>query len=321
MANDQIYSAIGIDVGGTKISGAVVVFPDGRVTHHERISTRLERGSSAVLDDLIQLVDRLAASAHAEGPPLAGVGIGICELVDTQGHISSNTTLDWQGIDLTVDLRGAGPVVIDADVRAAALAEARFGAGRRCSDFVYVTVGTGISACLVQNGIPYTGARGNALLLGSSRTSFDCQACGTRASSSLEELASGPGLLRRYLNAGGAAAVSAEEVCAGALAGDAIALRIIEEAGTALGQGIAFVVNLLDPEAVVIGGGLGLAGGLYWEHAVQTARRSIWAESTRTLPIVPAGLGAHAGVVGSASLVRPLIETAHKRSLVQVHTC
>jgi glucokinase len=85
-----------------------------------------------------------------------------------------------------------------------------------------------------------------------------------------------------------------------AAAGDPVAVAIVRDAGDALGDAIALLVNALDPEAVVVGGGLGLAGGAYLAGAIDRARRMIWAPEARTLPIVPAGLGVHAGVVGAA---------------------
>ena len=90
---------------------------------------------------------------------------------------------------------------------------------------------------------------------------------------------------------------------AAAARGEPDAARVIRDAGEALGSGLGFLVNVLDPDAVVVGGGLGLAGGLYWEVLVESARRHIWAETTRGLPIIPAQLGPDAGLIGAALTV------------------
>ncbi|MCX6628043.1 MAG: ROK family protein, partial [Candidatus Solibacter sp.] len=193
------------------------------------------------------------------------------------------------------------PAVVESDVRAAALGEAWLGAGRGFREFVYVTAGTGISSALVQAGRPYAGARGNALVLASAPASTTCNACGTRLHPVLEEFASGPAIARRYTAASGHAVCRGEEVTAAAAAGDPLALEIVRSAGEALGVGVAFLANVLDPGALVIGGGVGLCGGLYWRSFEASARAHIWAEDTRQLPILPAQLGVDAGVIGAAA--------------------
>jgi glucokinase len=121
------------------------------------------------------------------------------------------------------------------------------------------------------------------------------------ARATLEETASGPALIRRYNHSHPTGTSGAEDVLAAAQQGDAEAVRIVREADEALGSGVGFLVNVLDPDAVVIGGGLGLAGGLYWDVFLSSARRHIWAEAARDLPIVRAELGTDAGLVGAAA--------------------
>src|SRR5262249_31302865 len=134
--------AIGLDVGGTKIAGGLVKFPAAEVVRRQIIPTRAERGPEPVLNDVATLALDLPANVPYRERS-AGIGIGVPELVDPQGHITSAQTIDWRRIPLTERLADIGPVRVDADVRAAALAEARFGAGRPYSLFAYVSVGTG----------------------------------------------------------------------------------------------------------------------------------------------------------------------------------
>lgn len=286
--------AVGLDVGGTKIAGGLVRFPAGEVVARRRVPTHADRDPVAVLADAVGLAGELAAGVPAGGR-LLGVGLGVPELVDPTGRITSGASIDWRGIDLTERFAAVGPVRAEADVRAAALAEARFGAGRPYRLFAYVSIGTGISYSLVQDGRPFAGARGNALVLASSPVSVLCPGCGTWVRTILEEFAGGPGLARR------ADRSRAEDVLAAAAADDPDAARVVQEAGEAVGAAVGWLVNVLDPEAVVVGGGLGLAGGLYWESLVDSTRRHVWAEAARGLPIVPAGLGTDAGVVGAAA--------------------
>jgi glucokinase len=290
---------VGLDVGGTKIAGGLIHFPDGVVLHRRRIPTQAERGPQAVLADAVELARALAALVPPGGR-FVGVGLGVPELVDPIGQITSGHTIDWRGRSLTEPFATVGPVWVDADVRVAAQAEARFGAGRAYRIIAYVTVGTGISSTLVLDGKPYAGARGNAIILASSPTSVVCPSCQSWARSVLEEFASGPALVKRYNQSRSEAVASAETIVAAAKRGEPDAVRVLRDAGEALGSGLGFLINVLDPDAVVVGGGLGLAGGLYWEALVESTRRHIWADTTRELPIVPAQLGPDAGLIGAA---------------------
>lgn len=282
--------AVGLDVGGTKIAGGLVRLPAGEVVARRRVATR---GSEAALADAVAMAGELAGLVPAGGR-FVGVGLGVPELVDLDGRLASAAALDWRGIALAERFAGVGPVWVEADVRAAARAEARLGAGRGYRLFVYVTVGTGISHALVQDGRPYAGARGNALVFASAPVSARCGVCGAWVRSVLEATASGPAL------AAACGAGRAEDVLAAASGGDARAEAVVRDAAEALGSGVGWLVNVLDPEAVVVGGGLGLAGGLYWEALVDAARRHVWAEAARALPIVRAELGGDAGMVGAA---------------------
>ena len=88
---------------------------------------------------------------------------------------------------------------------------------------------------------------------------------------------------------------------AAVVAGDPVAIEVVRTAGEALGNSVGFLINVLDPEAVVVGGGLGQAGGLYWESFVSSTRAHIWADSSRAIPILPAALGTDAGITGAAA--------------------
>lgn len=292
--------SVGIDVGGTKLAAALVHFPEAAIVARRLLPTRPERGSRAVLDDVAALAHELAAAALPT--KVSGVGLAVPELVDSQGRITSAATLDWRGVRWEDPFTGLGPVSIEADVRAAAMAEARWGAGQGLSWFVYVSMGTGISSAIVQNGRALTGARGNALVLGSGRYPLVCPSCGARHERHLEGFASGPAMVERCRSSGLADISSAEQVLAAAAA-DPLAMDVVETAAAALGASVAFLVNVVDPEAVVVGGGLGLAGGLYWDVFVASLRSCIWSPETRALGVLQAALGADAGLIGAAAKV------------------
>jgi glucokinase len=302
--NSNTHScAIGLDVGGTKIAGGVVSFPSGRVLAKQVIPTLPTRGGKAVLDDSLALAKTLMAEAHTMGLAVQGIGVGVAELVDLAGNVTSAHTIDWPGLSAQAAFSKLAPAIVESDVRAPALAEAMFGAGRSYRLFAYVTIGTGISYCLVQDGKPYAGARGNALVLTSGPLTFRCPGCGAVSQSIVEEIASGPALAAHYSQLSAVQVTKAEAVLAAVEAGDTIAIQTVETAAEALGSSVGFMINLLDPEAVIVGGGLGLAGGLYWDRFVSSTRAHIYAGATRVLPIQHASLGVDAGLIGAAATI------------------
>jgi predicted NBD/HSP70 family sugar kinase len=253
--------ALGLDVGGTKIAAARVDLERGSILAARRVPTAPQRGSDAVLADC-----RALAAELGEG--VAVVGLAVCELVDPQGRVRSAETVDWRDADLL----GAFDWV-ESDVRAAALAEAHFGAGHDEPDFLYVSVGSGISHCLMTEGGPRLGVRGSAI--------------GTGAPL-VEQWSSGLALARRTGHA------SAEDALA-----DPAAAEVVEDAARRLGLALAALVNALDPGAVIIGGGLGLHDG-YRERVEAVLRAEVYDPEARDLPVVPAGLRADAPVIGAA---------------------
>lgn len=295
LPSPSVDCALGFDIGGTKIAAGLAAFPEGRVLVRRIIPTQPERGGRTVLDDVLRLARELAAA----GESVRAIGLGVCELVDREGRLASANCLPWLDLPVLEELAAIAPAVFEADVRAAARAEARFGAGRPFRQFVYLTIGTGISACLMLDGRPHLGARGLTGTFASSPLSLPCDACGQVNRHTLEEITAGPALVARFRAAGGAAQ-DGRAVLAAAAAGDATARRVVESAAEAFGAQAGLLVGLLDPEALVVGGGVGLSDGPYWEHFVAAARRHIWSPMQRDLPILPAATGADAGWLGAA---------------------
>ena len=310
MNNKRSRAAVGLDIGGTKIAAGVVLWPSGKILHRIVIPTRPARSGSAVLKDTLNIAATFVDWARSRDIEVAGIGAGVAELVDGDGNVTSDQTIRWRRTPVQRELSEIAPAHVESDVRAGALAEAIFGAGKGIRIFVYVTVGTGISHCLVQDGRPFRGAKGNAITFASSPLSTTCEHCGTRLRPILEEFASGPAIARRYAqgrrnpkSGQPIEAVCAEDVFRRAERRDRAARETVTSAGDALGVSTAFLVNVFDPERVVVGGGLGVAGGLYWKTFQRACREHIFADNSRALPIVPARLGVDAGLVGAAATV------------------
>jgi glucokinase len=258
-------AAVGIDVGGTKIAAGVVDLATGRLRDRRQIATRAERGGAAVLADCARLANELGEGRLA-------VGIGLCELVDLSGRPASGDTVDWRGLDVAAAFGGL-QVALESDVRAAARAEARFGAGAGRSPFLYVIAGSGVSVCLVLEEAPYAGAHGNALVLGAPP---------------VETVASGRALQRL------AGLERAEDVLAERRHAD-----LVEAAATSLGQALAMLVNALDPSVIVLGGGLGGDPGFRGRvRAVVSAHVAYPVEPP--LDLVGSTLGGDGGIIGAA---------------------
>lgn len=292
---------IGIDIGGTKIAVGLVCFPFRGcqdVLMKQVYPTRPERGSLEILEDCLQFAWQMIEKASVYD--VAGIGIGVPELVDLEGNVTSCNTLDWRKIPVQSLFSQIAPSVVESDVRAGALAEALFGAGKPYRVIVYMTIGTGISHTLVTDGTPYAGARGNALICASSPLTTICEFCGHRLDPILDYYAAGPALVKRYNSRSNQVAKDAKDVFEKATRGDALALEILNTAGEAVGTVAGFLINVLDPQALIIGGGIGLAGGEYWDSLVRSTREHIWADNTRALPILRAELGIDAGLVGAA---------------------
>jgi glucokinase len=287
--------AIGMDVGGTKIAAGLVA-DDGSVIAQTSEATATDRKKQ--LDQTLRLAETMQHKAHALGLKPIGIGLGVAELVSIDGQVFSDHRIHWRGMTLDPLFSTFGPVTIEADVRAAALAEARFGAARGKGHVLYVTIGTGISAVLVIDGEPYRGARGGALVVANQNLSSGSL---DGKPGALEDWAGGYGLAKSY------GVERAETVLAAADGGELRALNLVRKATTAVGELIAVLAGALDPELIVLGGGLGAAQNIYTNQLQRAFHQARWDGDAQALPIVPAKLGANAGLIGAgfSALLRP----------------
>lgn len=298
-------TAIGIDVGATKIAAGLVDLESGAILTERIVATPHAEGGAAVMARIVETAEAAFADAQALGGAPIGIGLGVPELVDNEGRVASRWNFDWRGIDPAKALGGLGPVVVESDVRAAALGEIRFGHGRTLPSFVYVSAGSGLSYSLCDHGRVHRGANGFAIHFGSSDIAAVDPETGRQSLFNLEGYASGIGM-GATLSAALGHPVDTRDIVGGR-AGEAGA-ELLEKATKALASFLGQMVNMLDPHGIVIGGGLGSAPA-YFDRVAAKVPGFIWAEACRGLPILQSALGPRAGIVGAAAACAALAET------------
>ncbi len=296
---------VGIDLGGTKIAAGLVDIQSGAMTHFRRRPTPVAEGPAAILRDVAEIAADIIALAKAEGRFPLSIGIAVPELVDIEGRVCSDWNFSIEAIGAEIEGLLGIPTMADSDVRAAAHAEARFGAGVPHQSFVYLSLGTGMSYSLVINGRPWSGANGFAIHFASSELALPKEDDTGLTIANAEDFASGKGMQRSFSRrAGEPLEDGVRTLETMSTEGDFLSTRILDEAAEVTGRLLAQMINMIDPEAVVLGGGLGCSTGRYREKLEQHMRENIWADRCKTIPLKLAALGEGAGVVGAA-LAKP----------------
>ncbi|NOY65150.1 MAG: ROK family protein [Nitrospirae bacterium] len=297
--------AIGLDIGGTNLRVA-------QVTYRGEVLKRTRRETSQdIVKDIIESIDELITE------DTVGIGIGIAGVVDsTSGVVKRSPNLSQaEGIDLKSILSDKYnlPIRIDNDANAATLGERFVGAGRRFEDFVMLTLGTGIGGGVVINGALLK----TASELGHITVEANGKKCLCPNSGCLEAYASGRAIVSDVIDQlekgadsllkdcceGNIYKITPEDVYNYALEGDTLARETLKNAGKYLGIGIASLVNIFSPQAVIIGGGLTGAWDILVREAIREANKRAFPELIENVEILPAQLADNAGVVGAASLV------------------
>lgn len=285
---------IGIDLGGTKISAAIAD-RKGRLIEQITVPTEAFRGKKHVLDNIVRLVNELYRRSGIKTSYAGCIGIGAPgPVVEEKGLVLSPPNLPgWKRVPLRsiLEKRLRKKVILENDANCAALAELKFGAGRRFKDFLYVTISTGIGGGIVFNRKLYHGATGSAGEIGHTVIDLEGRTCPCGKKGHLEGLAAGPAILKRT-------GMRPEELAKRASLGERKALKEIEYEGFLIGKGFSNAVNLLNPEAIIVGGGLTNLGPLLFKSIEQTVRESALAP----VKIVRAQLRKNVGVMGAIAL-------------------
>ncbi|MGH9328563.1 MAG: ROK family protein [Terriglobia bacterium] len=321
---------IGIDVGGTKIAGGLVT-QEGRLLTATIVPTLAEDGVQTSFLQVHRLIEGLVRKAGGKRNIL---GIGVCAPGSRDpitGYIINAPNLPgWEKLPLVEEIERIFnlPTRVENDANAAGLAEVLFGAAKGYRDIFYVTVSTGIGTGIIVDRRIYHGTRGVAGEGG--HVSIDFRSpyrCGCGTPGCIEALASGPALARRAqvrlledwsrpsllrtMTRGQLSLISPEMVAIAARKGDPVAKSVVDETGFYLGAWLGSMITLLDPGAVVIGGGVARIGKPLFDKIRETiSRYTLNPPMAAEIPLLPAKLRQNVGVYGAASLFLPAGEAA-----------
>ncbi|CDE99796.1 MAG TPA: ROK family protein [Cyanobacteria bacterium UBA10660] len=312
---------IGIDVGGTNVKIALVD-DNGKIIYSNSVPTYAKMGYEYTVNNIKQAIKDLMKETNTTPSDIEGIGFDFPGQVDCKtGVVKLAPNIPgWVNVPIAQMIEDEFhiPTRIDNDVRCAALGELKFGAGRGCENFICITVGTGIGSGIVINGKVVRGATNAAGELGHIKLQMNGgPICGCGDTGCLEAFASGPAIVamaQEYIKGGKStkfremAAVEGGEitpymVAKAAEEGDPVAKRIFEIVGEYIGIGLTSVINLLNPERVIIGGGVAESGELLLGPIRKTIKERAMVVAGNAVEIVPAQLGNSAGVIGASMLI------------------
>ena len=309
---------IGVDVGGTNVKIALVD-KEGSIVYSNTTPTRAEMGYEYTISNIKQAIKDLMKETKTDNTTIEGIGFGFPGQIDcTEGVIRVSPNIPgWVNVPLAkiMEKEFSIPTKVDNDVRCAALGELAFGAGKGCKNLICITVGTGIGSGLIVNGKLVRGADNAAGEIGHIKLQMhDGPICGCGDSGCLEAFASGPSIVamaQEYILGGKSTKyrelanpeITPYIVAEAAKQGDKVALKIFERMGKYIGIGLASVVNLLNPEKIVIGGGVADAGDILFKPLIDTLKKRAMPIQAKSVSVVPAQLGNAAGVIGASLLI------------------
>jgi glucokinase len=293
---------LGLDVGGTTTK-AGVIDKAGKILEWRSAPTVID-DLDGFLSTLTELIRRFQKSFRIDG-----IGIGVPGLHSVKtGTIQFSPNIPClKDINLETSVANQVhiPVVIDNDANAGAYGEFRLGAGQDCRHMVYLTLGTGLGSGLILNGSLYIGASGFGGELGHTVIDPNGRPCGCGARGCLETVVSGTGIVttaREKMKLDGV--LTAEMVYSAAVGGDSMAKAVFEETGRWLGIACANLIDFLNPEVIVVGGGVIASGEMLLRPAIDEARVHAFGPSYHDCRIVQSKLWPEAGVIGAALLAR-----------------
>ena len=310
--------AIGVDLGATTVKTGLVS-SSGKILYQNKLPTNGHLGPSAVIQQ-IELSVR-DAMVHADGKKPAGIGIGAPGVVDDEGVVKWPPNMKrWNEVPLAREVKKIFrryQIKVENDANAAAIAESKFGAGRKFPDFLFVIWGTGVGGGIILDHKIFRGPSGGAGEIGHISINYEGPKCncgnygcvesyvGQRYLSqrTAERLKDQPESMIAKLVGGDFTKLEPMYIAQAAQQGDRLAREMLAEAATLLGVAIAGVMNTMDLRVSIIGGGISAAGGFVLQAIQESVRSRVLTPLRRDIKVLQAQLGNNAGILGAAGLV------------------
>lgn len=310
--------SIGIDLGGTKILIALVDRDTGEVLEHVKKKTKKDKGPKNIIRKMLDGIDELIEKSGKTLDEISSIGVGAAGQIDRKnGIIIAAANLDCYDLNLKKILTEKFnlPVYVGNDVEIATIGEQKFGAGKDCKDFVCVFVGTGVGSAIVKDGKIITGATGTAGEIGHIIVDLNGRQCSCGAHGCLEAYASRSAIEKRiegalkkgrkscildYLETG--KSISSSMIEKSIEREDELVLQCVTEASEYLSGGIASIINFINPELIILGGGLIEAVDYFYQKTIKKAKAKSLPVPAEKIQFKKAMLGDYSGVIGAAFL-------------------
>lgn len=309
---------VGVDIGGSSVKAAVVS-ESGQITREARIETQSDKGPAVIKSNIAKVVREILAQAAAAKEPIEAIGVGSAGIADNKGNISHPPQFaGWgtENIAKLIEETANLPTWVDNDANVAAIGEATFGAGAAFTDFVLMTLGTGVGGGLILNGELYKGPGFAAGEIGHIIVYPNGKRCNCGGAGCLERYVGIAGIIERALELSARAPessilrrkVEANEpispltISEAARQGDEIAAAVLRETGEILGYAATTLFNILNMQAIIAAGGIADAGDLILSPMRRVIENNAFRSPFMKLKVIPATLGAKTGVIGAAAL-------------------
>ena len=316
--NSRAYYSIGVDLGTLHTTIAIIDL-SGRIEKRIDYPTNCQPEKDKILEKLKATIHNIIKNSGIKRKTIAGIGVAAPGLIDKKGTMLITPNFRWKDTPLREILKKEFhiPVFVDNNANAMALAESEFGKGHKVKNFVFINVGMGIGAGVVINGELFHGESNCTGEIGYTSIDYNGPKCSCGNKGCLEVMASGPAIAKRAIKAikeGEKSLIyelanydlnqiSAEIVSKAANQGDKLGRNIMEETGEYLGTGVANIINLFNPELVIVGGGVARAGDLIFEPLKKAVQKRAFSVSAEVAKIIPVSLGKDCTVIGAAALV------------------
>lgn len=310
--------AIGVDLGGTTVKAGLVTSA-GKIVAQTKVPTLGEQGANVVIQQIRKSIQEVLI--HTKGKNLCGIGIGSPGIVDDKRGIVKDppNIRNWHIVTLGEKIQKAFnlPVKVENDANVAAIAEAKFGAGKHHSNFLFVIWGTGVGGGIILDGKIFRGAFGGAGEVGHVSIDFNGARCNCGAKGCVEAYVGQRHLSQRTIErlknqpsskilsfiGGDISKLEPKYISQAALSGDKLAREIFTEAGTLMGVALGGVMNVVDLRVIIIGGGLSASGKFVFDAVKKSVQAHVLKPLQKDIKVLPAKLGNSAGILGAAGLV------------------